>query len=52
VGRTATAVLARGRVEQRSGVTHLLVSGLDDLGPQLAEHAGGTAVPQRSRDFR
>jgi error-prone DNA polymerase len=52
VGRTATAVLARGRVEQRSGVTHLLVSGLDDLGPQLAAHAGGAAVPQRSRDFR
>jgi error-prone DNA polymerase len=52
VARSATAVLAEGRVEHRSGVTHLLVRRMRDLGPELAAHADGERLAQRSRDFR
>jgi error-prone DNA polymerase len=52
VGRSATAVLAEGRVEHRSGVTHLLVVRLRDLGPELARAADGAGLRQPSRDFR
>jgi len=52
VGRSATAVLAEGRVEHRSGVTHLLVARLRDLGPDIARHAGDGGIKQRQRDFR
>jgi hypothetical protein len=45
------AVLAEGTVEHRSGVTHLVVRRMTDLGGELAALAGG-AMPQQSRDFR
>jgi error-prone DNA polymerase len=51
VARGAGAVLAHGRVEHRSGVTHLLVSRMEDLGPWFAEAAGGGARPSRPRGF-
>ena len=51
VARGAMAVLAEGTVEHRSGVTHLVVRRMTDLGGELAALAGG-AIPQQSRDFR
>jgi error-prone DNA polymerase len=50
VARHAAAVLAEGRVESRSGVTHLVVRRLTDLGDVFA--APGRAVAPPSRDFR
>ena len=52
VARHASALVAEGRVEHRSGVTHLIVRSLADLGPDLARAAEGEAVARRSRDFR
>jgi error-prone DNA polymerase len=49
--RHAAAVLAEGLVEHRSGVTHLLVRRLQDLGHELRACAGGR-IAQPSRDFR
>jgi error-prone DNA polymerase len=51
IARGAMAVLAEGTVEHRSGVTHLVVRRMTDLGGELAALAGG-AIPQQSRDFR
>jgi error-prone DNA polymerase len=51
IARGAMAVLAEGTVEHRSGVTHLVVRRMTDLGGELAALAGG-AMPQQSRDFR
>jgi error-prone DNA polymerase len=51
IARGAVAVLAEGTVEHRSGVTHLVVRRMTDLGGELAALAGG-AIPQQSRDFR
>jgi len=51
VARRAHAVLAEGTVEHRSGVTHLLVRRLRDVGGELAAEAGGR-LAQPSRDFR
>jgi error-prone DNA polymerase len=51
IARGAVAVLAEGTVEHRSGVTHLVVRRMTDLGDELAALAGG-AIPQQSRDFR
>jgi len=51
VARGAMAVLAEGTVEHRSGVTHLLVRRMTDLGGELESLAGG-GITQRSRDFR
>jgi error-prone DNA polymerase len=51
IARGAMAVLVEGSVEHRSGVTHLLVRRMTDLGGELAALAGG-AIPQPSRDFR
>jgi error-prone DNA polymerase len=52
VARHASALVAEGRVEHRSGVTHLIVRSLADLGPDLARAAEGDAVARRSRNFR
>ena len=49
VARGSGAVLATGRVEHRSGVTHLLVTSMEDLGPWFA---GAGAHPERPGDFR
>jgi error-prone DNA polymerase len=52
--RRATMLLARGRVERRGEVVHLLVSSVLDLGPMLAEAGevdAGELTPA-SRDFR
>jgi error-prone DNA polymerase len=43
VARHASALVAEGRVEHRSGVTHLIVRRLVDLGPDLARAAEGAA---------
>jgi len=43
VARHASALVAEGRVEHRSGVTHLIVRRLMDLGPDLARAAEGAA---------
>ena len=51
VARGAMAVLAEGTVEHRSGVTHLLVRRMTDLGGELESLAGG-GITQRARDFR
>ena len=51
IARGAMAVRAEGTVEHRSGVTHLVVRRMTDLGGELAALAGG-AIPQQSRDFR
>jgi error-prone DNA polymerase len=51
IARGAMAVLAEGTVEHRSGVTHLVVRRMTDLGGELAALAGG-AIQQQSRDFR
>jgi error-prone DNA polymerase len=51
IARGAMAVLVEGSVEHRSGVTHLLVRRMTDLGGELEALAGG-AIPQPSRDFR
>ena len=51
VARGAMAVLAEGTVEHRSGVTHLVVRRMTDLGGELESLAGG-GITQRSRDFR
>jgi hypothetical protein len=51
IARGAVAVLAEGTVEHRSGVTHLVVRRMTDLGGELAALAGG-AMPQQSRDVR
>jgi error-prone DNA polymerase len=50
--RDATALFAEGRVEHRSGVTHLVVRRMADIGDELAAIASGEAIAQRSRDFR
>jgi error-prone DNA polymerase len=52
VARGSMAVLAEGAVEHRSGVTHLVVRRMTDLGGELAALAGGGAIPRSSRDFR
>jgi error-prone DNA polymerase len=52
--RGATILLARGRVERRGEVVHLLVASVLDLGPALAA-AGEVAAEElapASRDFR
>ncbi|NBQ13606.1 MAG: error-prone DNA polymerase, partial [Proteobacteria bacterium] len=51
VARGAMAVVAEGTVEHRSGVTHLVVRRMTDLGGELESLAGG-GITQRSRDFR
>jgi error-prone DNA polymerase len=51
IARGAMAVLVEGSVEHRSGVTHLLVRRMTDLGGELEALAGG-AIPQPSRNFR
>jgi error-prone DNA polymerase len=48
--RHAAAVLAEGRVESRSGVTHLLVRRVIDLGDVFA--ADGASVAPPARNFR
>jgi error-prone DNA polymerase len=52
VARNATAVLAEGTVEHRSGVTHLIVRSMRDLGGELAAMADGQGIRQPARDFR
>jgi len=52
VARNATAVLAEGTVEHRSGVTHLIVRSMRDLGGELAAMAEGQGIRQPARDFR
>jgi error-prone DNA polymerase len=44
--RTATAMLAHGRLQRQEKVIHVLVTRLDDLSEMLAE------IDPRSRDFR
>jgi error-prone DNA polymerase len=44
--RTATAMLAHGRLQRHDNVIHVLVTRLDDLSAMLAD------LDQRSRDFR
>jgi error-prone DNA polymerase len=44
--RTATAMLAHGRLQRQDNVIHVLVTRLDDLSAMLAD------LDQRSRDFR
>jgi error-prone DNA polymerase len=44
--RTATAMLAHGRLQRQENVIHVLVTRLDDLSEMLAE------IDPRSRDFR
>jgi error-prone DNA polymerase len=51
VARGARAVMAQGRVEHRSGVTHLVARRLIDLGPEL-ERAAGRGIAQPAREFR
>ena len=55
--RHATAILVRGKVERRDGVTHLIVSGARDISASLVQagksQAGGDLVAaQPARDFR
>jgi hypothetical protein len=45
-------VLAEGTVEHRSGVTHLIVRSMRDLGGELAAMADGQGIRQPARDFR
>jgi error-prone DNA polymerase len=45
IARTATALLAHGRLQRKSGVTHILVTKLEDLSEILA------GLSPRSRDF-
>jgi len=52
VVRHATALMAEGTVEHRSGVTHLLVRRITDLTDELSEMAMGDPIAQQSRDFR
>lgn len=49
--RNATALLAEGTVEYRSGVTHLLVRRITDLTNDLSQMAMGDLIAQPSRDF-
>jgi len=44
--RTATAMLAHGRLQRQDNMIHVLVTRLDDLSAMLAD------LDQRSRDFR
>jgi len=44
--RTATAMLAHGRLQRQENVIHVLVTRLDDLSEML------TDLDTRSRDFR
>ena len=44
--RTATALLAHGRLQRQDKVIHVLVTRLDDLSDKLAK------LENRSRDFR
>ncbi|RLS46009.1 MAG: PHP domain-containing protein [Planctomycetota bacterium] len=52
IARHASALLAEGTVEHRSGVTHLLVRRVTDLTDELSHMARGDHIAQRSRDFR
>ncbi|MBX7166610.1 MAG: error-prone DNA polymerase [Pirellulales bacterium] len=45
-GRTATVMLAQGRLERRDEVIHVIVSKLEDLTRKLP------GIPSQSRDFR
>ena len=47
--RTRPAWIAHGKLERRSGVTHVIVNRLEDLAERLGERED---VQQRSRDFR
>jgi error-prone DNA polymerase len=49
--RNATALLAEGTVEHRSGVTHLVVRRITDLTNDLSQMAMGDLIAQPSRDF-
>ena len=50
--RHATAILVRGKVERRDGVTHLIVSGARDISASLAQAEGEPVAAQPTRDFR
>jgi error-prone DNA polymerase len=56
IGRHATALCARGRLQRREGVVQLLVRSLEDLGADLARLDRGEGASRslagRSRDFR
>jgi error-prone DNA polymerase len=47
--RTRPAWIAHGKLERRSGVTHVIVNRLEDLADRLGE---SKELKTRSRDFR
>ena len=49
IARMSVVLLARGKVERRHGVVHVLVGSLRDVGELLTQKGGD--IENRSRDF-